>query len=398
MKKIILFFILFVISAGVYGQTEYGILVKSKIKPRSVWPSGENDGLHDIIIGSAGCSIYIQNQFDDDYKYCFSYVTDEPSEIIFMENINTSNLCGYIRKTMPYNKKTFQANYFMGCFADSDIMGIHLPPPGPNNSRCIEDVINLSSGWNWQYRYNGTDWVSFPEDFQMSRGISFKIKDLLGYDGKAKIDFRTGYETQFTNFITYNIIPCSPKLVDTPATEQTSCIYNNDGKLFCSFERPLNVSINEYFLLTLIDPNDPTKLYGSKYVYSKDMGDSKTYVWTDLSAGTYKLRYQTYQNNGTKPASDETSLLPFTVTAPKKLTFSIALTDPRCYTDKGDITITATGGTPPYFYFLNDGTKTQFENSHTTDAAGLHKGIQTIIKPTGTYIIKVIDNKECIEK
>jgi hypothetical protein len=376
----------------------------------------------DIGVTGGKNAINLVNVSDFDFPLKFTLV----GNTLYTDNCNEKKIINYSLNNYSYDVSDF----LNACGTTAELSTFSLANPTNNVGYCDNILISKQKLSSFYYRKPlTTEWIDISTvvpsalttngtGFDLNINLS-DIPDLVDYNGPLNIkgaytveglydsevsttEGEIGYinlhsETLETNIITYNIIPCSPKLVGIPATEQTSCVYYNDGKLFCSFERPLDVHKNEYFLLTLIDPNDSTKLYGSKYVYPKDMGGSKTYVWTGLSAGTYKLRYQTYQNNGTKPASDETSLLPFTVTTPKKLMFSIALTAPKCYTDKGEMTITATGGTPPYFYFLNDETKTQFENFHT-EATGLHKGSQTITKPDGIYKIKVTDTNGCIEK
>jgi hypothetical protein len=207
---------------------------------------------------------------------------------------------------------------------------------------------------------------------------------------------KMGYSTQI---LVYTVIPCSPALVEDPKSVELNCYYSKDGTTMLNFERGLaigeafaNISLEK----NIIDKNGTLTTISVGYIFEKLT--LKQYALKELISGDYTFRYQTkIVINGKEHISTVVSTK-FTVKIPSELKWKIKSTNPKCHGDKGEILIEATGGTPPYFYSLNDGTKTQFENSHTTDAAGLHKGIQTIIKPAGSYVIKVIDNKECIEK
>ena len=397
MNRIIIFFIFFLTSLIAHAQDfEYGILVKSKINPRSVWPSGENNGIHNIMTGSVGCTIEFESQFDNDYKYCFFYVTDEPSEIIFTEIQSSSELCGFTRTIIPYNKKTFQITPVMGCFADSEIIGIHLPEPGADSNHCLDDIISLQNGWNWEYQYNSDVWKAFPAEFQDKKEITFKIKDLEGYEGKTNIHFRTGYKTQFTNTITYNIIGCSPELaVNPPKTGSTRCKNDPSGSVTLEFKTPLKDG--DKFLFNIWNSGVPT----SKFVEQKDIINN-TYTWKGLAEGTYTMKYQAQSitNINEEVGSSVITTYTFTIGSPAKLESEFKyLTDPLCHDGNGSITIKTTGGTGNYYYKINSDAIKQFDMTTTIDdITKIHWATQTIPLPSSErtdYKILITDQEGC---
>jgi hypothetical protein len=394
MKKTILFFILFVTSLGVYGQiTNYAVLVKT-IQPLAIRNDRDEliDASHQISIEKDGLNKYTNGTSETIIDYDFWYLTKDTNPIYYDSyDGSPNNFCreGYI---VPWNLSAVPEIDIFGCIAHSRIMGIYLPQPG-DNSRCIEDVIDLSSGWNWEYRYNGADWVDFPEEFQMSRDISFKIKDLLGYDGKTKIDFRTGYKTQFTNFITYNIIPCSPKVAGTIPV-LTSCIYTNDGAVIVNLDRVLFKDKGEELVnMSLINVENisiPIPFF------FKEISASQ-FSLSDLAKGSYKFKYQTRMFINGKEANSTPVETTFAIDSPSPLQFSLSHSNPKCYTDKGNVTITATGGTPPYFYKIGNNTEIEFPKK-TENGTTTYSNTVPILVEGGTHKIVVRDKNNCIEK
>ncbi len=107
------------------------------------------------------------------------------------------------------------------------------------------------------------------------------------------------------------------------------------------------------------------------YSYSINGGDfNSNPVFTNLATGTYTLTVK--DANGC-----EATLLPSpSITSPGSTLSLSAVTgsDTNCLTDNGSISVTASGGTPPYTYKLNNGL---FEN--LADFANLASGSYTII-------------------
>lgn len=199
----------------------------------------------------------------------------------------------------------------------------------------------------------------------------------------------------------YYIIPCSPHLAGVPVISKSTCFENHDAKVTFSFDRDLQDK--EYFLLNLmtVTTNGIPIPPQVKYVYKDSYLDRKI-AFTGLDSGTFYLRYQTFQEGNPTPFSDNNSDQ-FTIDPVTPLTFSVKADNPRCNNDKVDITIVASGGTPPYFYDdLNGETEIVNQVSQIKriqfDTADINK-TTVIIQQVDLkeYNIKVTDANQCIE-
>lgn len=401
MKRKILLFLFFMTSIILQGQTKYGILVQTSLFPFMDW-EGSHGGSHRITIGNKNISK--GSNFEDItvIEYDFVYVNDNPATIecrgATRGNKDDSDCTTSI--TIPYNGDTFNSADFYGCIADSEIFGIYLPQP-INSNICRDQTINLTGGWNWQYSYNGSTWTSFPSAYQAKRNITFKITDLIDYDGKQKIYFRTGYLTQFTDFIIYDIAPCAPNLVGNPEKVKPSCSQENDGQVTFTFDR--NLIDNEYFSLNLTQIVNGKNLPPiNKYVSIDEFINNKI-TFTGIGSGNYFLHYQTFQVGNSTPFSDNYSD-EFTIEPITPLTFKITKADnPACYNGKVDIIIEANGGTPPYYYDNLNG-ETEILNGVSQikriqfDPSNINKKTVIIQQlELKEYNIKVTDANKCIE-
>lgn len=383
MKKKLLHLLFFLASIAIHGQTKYGILVKTDFYPFVGW-YGSHGGTHTINIGNKTISKN-NSKVEVPAEYNFLYVTDPIPSKIFCKGQTAGNYDGKnckVNNTIEYNPDTFYSFSFRGCIASSSIMGIYLGQPYESNA-CKEDVITLKGGWNWKYSYDGKSWDDFPNQYQAKRTISFKLTDLKGWEGKLNIYFKTGYNSNFTDKIIYDIIPCSPKIESISDKNFTSCIYSKDGNLDIQFDRDL--AKNESFLFNFYT-TDNALIHNPPVSYDKN---TRKYTFSGLAQGDYYLKYQTFI--GEQQASINEKPYPkFTISPPSQFKFDIIEIQPTCYKEQGIIKIQASGGTPPYYYSINNGATIPFENPLTS--------YQNINKPDGIYSIKVTDNKGCIEK
>jgi hypothetical protein len=377
-KTICLFIFIFT-NITIQAQ-EYGMFIKSTFGPARGW-YGSHAGQYSIIVGNSGISISTHNKSntEDETEYNFFYINDNPTEIVCSE-ISAGNYddtdCN-VTRTINYNKGSFNEAYFSGCIGESEIYGIHLAATA-DNQRCISEQISLNYGWNWQYSYDNTTWTDFPTMYQEKRTISFKINELNGYTGKNKIHFRTGYGTQFTNSIQYNIIGCSPELaVNPPITSPTKCKNEASGNVTLEFKTELKDG--DKFLFNIWDAGG---VLTSRFVI-KDSIKNNRYTWKGLAEGNYTMKYQAQGINdlGSEVGLSAVSTAPFTIGSQPQLSFTAIATQPKCSTDKGSIQISPTGGTPPYKY------STIFNNVTLTSTNNL---------AAGDYTITVSDANDCI--
>jgi hypothetical protein len=406
-----LFFLLFIgINTTVHAQGS-AVLVKSTMYPFKGW-NGSHGGHHIITVGSKELDITSNLTAQNVIQYNLLFIDDEeyPNLIncrgfTFGNNTGDCSIGEYPNPlyNILYNKLNFNEGWFEGCIGESEIYGIHLPQPS-DNQRCITENINLELGWNWQYSYDDISWSNFPELFQTKRTISFKINELNGYTGKNKIHFRTGYGTQFTKSIQYDIIGCSPELdpLIPPYTENQSCSDKKDGQVTFFFNRSLENGETFLFSRTLINSDGtdgPVTSTGSD-IDSNKMTTPLSYTWKGIEKGKYRFFYQTYLNGKLRSKVD--GINPFTIGSPAKLvsTFETPI-NPLCHDGNGSVTINATGGTGNYLYKINTDPFKQFDMTTNIDNnTGIHSATQTIPLPstiTTNYTISVTDQEGCIE-
>ena len=99
------------------------------------------------------------------------------------------------------------------------------------------------------------------------------------------------------------------------------------------------------------------------------------YTFSNLNPGTYTFTVST-EDGCSYPGN-------ITIIEPSLLTTTAALTKPLTCSD-GEITVYPTGGTPPYYYFINS--TTDFQDTPQI----------TVTAPGGDYNIQVVDSNNCI--
>jgi hypothetical protein len=392
MKKTILFFILFLGSFMVHGQ-EVGILVKTTFDSFIGW-EGNHAGNQRIYIGENRITRTGNYSEEPVTVYDFFYVNDNPT-FISCKSTSTGNKNGKDCQVgldplynIPYDKYTFRYAGFNGCIAESEIMGIYIPQPD-TNQKCIEDVITLKNGWNWQYKYDDGQWKDFPAQFQEKKSISFKIKDLGGHENKSRIHFHAGYQTQFTNTRSYDIISCSPPLDGDPVAADVKCNNEATGSVTLKFKEELKS--NDKFLFNIFFNTNPPQFIKHEFAL-KDKIINNTFIWNNIGQGSYIIKYQAQSDSDYNTTIGSTAITTnaFTVNNIPQLTFTATDIQPKCNTDKGGIQITATGGTPPYFYILDNeplANKHQFTSPYSI-----------LNLSDGNHSIIIVDSNNCIEK
>ncbi|WP_051605508.1 T9SS type B sorting domain-containing protein [Sediminibacter sp. Hel_I_10] len=122
------------------------------------------------------------------------------------------------------------------------------------------------------------------------------------------------------------------------------------------------------------DPQYFFELYnGGTLVNSVGPNTQNSYTFENLNPGTYTATVET--EDGCTHTED------FTIVDPPLLLATAALTVPLSCND-GEITVYPTGGTPPYFYFVNSGTDFQTVP-------------EIVITESGVYNITVVDSNNC---
>ncbi|OXG06549.1 hypothetical protein B0A64_10595 [Flavobacterium araucananum] len=287
-----------------------------------------------------------------------------------------------------------------GCHGLTRFLLLDLPTNGESGNCEIisikKQVILSNEGYSWQYKKeNDTEWNYFEYDKQYNaNGLSFSpsdVSDLVNYTGNLFIRFVVDYENleldKIENYVSnisiYNIKTCSPLLDNTSSPNYTTCNYSN-GEVIFTFSRPIETDEKYLFNRNIV---------GSTFVTSTTSNDNDvekisptTFKWKNIPPGDYQFKYQT-QFEDNKPGS--VSLISsFTILPREQLNFKATAVQPLCSSDKGAIIISASGGTSPYYYILDNESKKLLINNPDTiplSTDGVHKVI-------------VMDSKECIEK
>lgn len=250
----------------------------------------------------------------------------------------------------------------------------------------------LLSGYPHYYSIDNVSWNIVTNNIPFSFA-TFVPYDLLGlnFRGSLKIksEIKTSYaipsQTIMSKIISYNVIGCSPDLeIDPPIVSNPSC--NNTPTGSVNFEFKSTINDDEQLLLNLYKNTIPPQFLVSKFV-PKSTIINKEYTWTNIGAGNYIVRYQVQKttDNTTNVNQSVVTTKAFSIVDPPLFSFSAIETQPKCYGEKGTITITATGGTPPYYYYLNDDPKIEFNSP------------EILLLDAGNNYIRVVDEPDCID-
>jgi hypothetical protein len=402
MKKTILFFTFFLASLVVHAQTDYGILIKSTMKPKNPNASSTRYtvcGVTDYYITGSTGSIDIYNKRfctnniipnlngNEKIQYDFFYTKDIDGIFILDVELNGQNQAICAKEyAIPYNKNTFTEVVLGGCAGRSNVLPIHLTQPSINTI-CNDETINLSNGWDWQYQFDADGWKPFPAQFQGTRSVSFKLKDLDGYDGKSQVFIQAGYQTKFTNTISYSIIPCSPLLDGNPIPTAVKCNNEASGSVTLKFKS--EIKTNDKFLFNIFFNTSPPQFIKHAFATKGEIINN-TFTWNNIGQGNYIIKYQTQSDgdNTSRIGSNAIDTPSFIIKDIPPLTFTAKDIQPKCYTDKGSILVTAKGGTPPYYYILDSETKKELTTNPYTIP----------ILTDGDHKVIIVDSNNCIEK
>ncbi len=428
MKKIITFFLL-CLAVNSYSQKPKNILLE--YNPQSAF-----------LQFVSAVKIFNKNNvliYEDGYGHynSFSYNNAIGKKTATLINLNDSDypLKLYLRGQTLYTDNcnedkeiafTLEKYNSLGteslfaCTASADIGAFSLQNPETNDNISSCDVISIKNKKITTYYYKhpiSGEWIdiySVAPNAVISQTLTTndlnlkvnEIPDLKDYYGPLFIkgsytvdglydSFVTTQEgdaapiniyskTFETNIIIYNITPCTPKITQVSSDNFTNCSYSNDGAVTFTFERELQDG--EQYEMSLMFENGAPVPNGNKTIPKDLMTTPTTYTWTNLPAEKYILTYYTKKTVGSKEyLSNPIEKKSFTILSPPLFSFSATVTEPKCNGEKGTITITASGGTPPYYYFLNNDQQIEFTSPKIIDVNA------------GDNYIKVVDSKSCID-
>ena len=221
----------------------------------------------------------------------------------------------------------------------------------------IISTVPYDSQYNWMAgtsmaapHVTGVAALLFAAHPCMTRDIARAILDTTAQDlGPAGWDQFYGYGLVRADRA---VLAALPVKFDTPVLVNPSCAGSCDGKIVARIDTPWN-GIQPLSIVW----ND---------------GVTGTLVRNNLCAGTYVVTI----TDATGCTFSDT----FVLIDPAPLTVSGTATDPQCYGDSsGAITLSVSGGTPPYTYQWSTGDTTQ-------NLTGV---------PAGTYTVTVTDANGC---
>lgn len=271
-------------------------------------------------------------------------------------------------------------------------------PDIDTNSFC--DAVNLAAvgctgtqRFFWEYSKDGTNFTptnvstGFNQNYQF---VKANFPALNNYTGN--IYFRvvidsdptiTG-ENVYSNTVNYLLTACSPLVDGEPITKAVECANETNGSV--TVKMLGTITSNQQLLLNLYDEGGFKFHKFIKY----DEIINKQFTWAGLAAGTYTIKYQAQSNiDNTDRVGSMPVLTPsFKILNKTPLKFSLTALNPLCNAGNGEIQITVSGGTGPYYYFLdNESTPHQFSSLDIIKNAG-----------EGDHTVKVIDSNKCVEK
>ncbi|MDH7448477.1 SprB repeat-containing protein, partial [Aquimarina sp. 2201CG14-23] len=247
----------------------------------------------------------------------------------------------------------------------------------------LEYQVGSSTTWNTLLPY-GPNPVS----------IDIQRSDFNGLDLRENLRIRYKHTNRpsnnvYSEILTYNFIPCSPKILGV-TTDETDCA---DGLTGGSFTLELDRTIDSGDVLNFnLFATNPFRPQEDRNVISSEIqqiGSQYFFTWDNLPAGQYRVQYQLNMNGSVEPPIG--SPLTFTISSPIAVTFNTSKTDISCISgqgasNNGSITISGiTGGTGSYQYSINGSSFIPFSGNNITLSN----------QSDGPYTIRVQDSNNC---
>ncbi len=278
----------------------------------------------------------------------------------------------------------------------------------------VQDLINNGQ----QYR-NEPVYKELTK-YRGDKNISLKLSDMFTYNSAAyrqkinkpirvRLNPNCSPEDKVSNVVTVLYLPEAPEVARVPEFTQPKCFGGDDATLKLFFKRQIYAPEEMYFNLFKkfqdgsfqpVDNNTGIRSFVQE-------GSNWTYTWVPspgkgLGAGDYRIVVTGYDrsigqgapfcNEYTYPADDDDPIY-FTITPPEAISFNaIKESDETCFeSNDGSLKITASNGTGPYTYSLDNGATWSTESFTAAQSPFLVSGISV-----GTKNVKVRDNNGCI--
>lgn len=244
--------------------------------------------------------------------------------------------------------------------------------------------------YNWQYRINGSSWVSLPQ-YNGQSSITINAKDILGnnaenYAGQS-VDFRqvACNNDCVSATVSYSIRKSAPRILSVIAIDKI-CVGAANGKLKVQLDRAL-LSGEQ---LQIYYKNLTTSTLGD--ISISTLNSDNSFYLNNLDAGNYEIQVSGFYNGLTTYSNSPDHKKTGKIESFLPLTYSTAgKTDIACFgADNGSITVAASGGDGGYtLHWRGQGgsyTATAFTSSSQTILSNLQPG---------TYEYYVTDSHNC---
>ncbi|MDE1207630.1 hypothetical protein [Tenacibaculum larymnensis] len=427
--KIIVQFIVFVLSINVFGQNpEYAYLVKTEI---TGYLHANNGSLSiKTNLGGIGSGNYFATASNVGNVYFdFMQLQDgftQSTISIYNYAIRIANYpdCDYTREETILKEDFNNRSYlnYGGCSFQQRVYPLHIVGTDNTDPVCSLTTINLKGGYDWEYQIGNGGWKTLASATQ---SVNINIGDIYADNGidinelptgsaERSIHFQTGHKAsnKFVARRTYTITGCSPVFVEYYDKTKTSCFYKTDGNIGIKLGRNIDSS-KERLVVTLYKSD--RVLIGQEHTTNSLIPLNSTnygYMWpNNIDAGTYYFLYQTQNINldiPTAPEIDDGSSWDklvktpsFTIEKATNVDFTAApLNDESCFEiGDGEIQLEVTSGEAGrsylYIVYKIEGT-TEILERDWTSFSGTSTTINGLSK--GKYRIKVKDSQGCLAK
>lgn len=337
--------------------------------------------------------------------------------------ITAANTCMGIIKVLSYKPNMilniptkYNVTYSNEEYQQHFQFGVPLPERGA--TVCSGELINLSASppnfklttYNWQYKLKNTGWKNFRNTPYKPNPI-FIIADILNtedinYTGFIDIRLGSGQNAPFTSSVKLNYSPCGPTISNVNF-EGPVCNGEIVKSLSVTFNEQLNSAIGEQLAsISVVDIDNESKIFMQAHGPISYPENTKKYTYSSfqqLQTGhTYKIKYQAQipdPNDSGKTIMRGVLYSPaefnFLYTEPDPLKFKIIRADnPKCKDDFTEVSLTVTGGTGNYKFYVDGVEKTNPKPVKEVDGYYYIKGLV----PTAVNNIKVVDQNNCFEK
>lgn len=399
--KLIATIVLLIIPYFIYGN-DYGFGVRVEIHDY-YHANGGSYTISSDVGGVGSNSFFATIETVGDIDYFYHDVPDGFDEITISVDAHAIALgtfpdCTY-SKSITISKNDFQAGNvsrirYAGCNISFEFYPLHVAEEIlPSDAVCLDEVVTLKSGYNWQYSLTGTGgWTTFKS---ATTSFTPPLSDIISSVTSEYIYFRTGYYGSYTNVAQVGLTKCSPKIIGSPTAINTTCSDNTDGRFTMIVDR--SISSGDELVVGLYNSSNHFIDQASTQTLQNLGGGKYRYSWpTDQGIPgniTYYVKIQTHpKSDGSIPDDDASwhSLEKsgnFTIGIPSAVTFSATKTsDVNCHGgNDGKIKISASGGTGSnYKYKINSGSWTSFNSPKTVSLS------------EGSYQISVRDGNKCV--